>query len=81
MPLNTEILKQIVRSIATTQDDEIGCDGCFEEIDQFVELELAGKDPAEAMPLVQNHLSRCKCCREEFEALLDALKATSQSEA
>jgi predicted anti-sigma-YlaC factor YlaD len=35
---------------------------------------LAGKPAEEAMPLVQDHLHRCGPCREEFEALLDALK-------
>jgi predicted anti-sigma-YlaC factor YlaD len=27
------------------------------------------------MPLVQDHLGRCDDCREEFEALLAALRA------
>ena len=44
-------------------------------MDRFVEMELAGKDAAEAMPLVQDHLERCWPCREEFEALLAALGA------
>jgi hypothetical protein len=77
MTLNTEALKRIVRSIITTQDEEIGCDTCFDELDKFVEIELEGKNPDEALPLVRNHLNRCGHCREEFEALLDALKATS----
>jgi hypothetical protein len=75
MKLTTEKLKRIVRSIATTEDDEIGCDECFHEVDRFAEMELAGKNAAEAMPLVQAHLARCQNCRQEYEALLDALKA------
>ena len=27
---------------------EIGCDACFEELDRYVELELAGRDAAAA---------------------------------
>ncbi len=77
MQLKLDVLKKMVRAIATTTPDEIGCDECFNEIDRFVELELQGKNAAEAMPLVQAHLNRCMNCREEFEALLDALKATS----
>jgi hypothetical protein len=46
-------------------------------MDQFVDLTLAGKDAAEAMPLVQDHLNRCGDCREEFEALLAAVRAVS----
>jgi hypothetical protein len=68
-------VKQMARGIMTTRDDEIDCTECFEQVDQFVEMKLAGKNAAEAMPLVQDHLDRCGCCREEFEALLAALRA------
>jgi len=68
-------LKRIVHSALTARPDEIGCDDCFEQLDQFAEMVLAGKDVAEAMPLVQDHLNRCRDCREEFEALLAALRA------
>jgi predicted anti-sigma-YlaC factor YlaD len=44
-------------------------------MDQFVEMTLEGKKAAEALPLVEDHLMRCKDCREEFEALRSALEA------
>jgi len=75
MKIEPTILKQMVRGVMTTSEDEIGCDECFEQLDRFVEITLAGKDAAEAMPLVQNHLNRCGNCREEFEALLTTLRA------
>jgi predicted anti-sigma-YlaC factor YlaD len=65
----------MAREIITTRPDEIGCDECFEQLDRFVEMTLAGNNAAEAMPLVQDHLDRCHDCREEFEALLAALRA------
>ena len=73
--LEAQKLKQLVRRIMTTRPDEIGCDECFQQLDEFVEMTLDGKDAAEAMPLVQDHLERCGDCREEFEALLLALQA------
>jgi hypothetical protein len=73
--LDQQALKEMARGIMSTRPDEIGCAECFEQMDRFVEMELAGKDAAEAMPLVQDHLDRCGNCREEFEALLAALKA------
>jgi hypothetical protein len=75
--LNLDSLKKLVREILATTPDEIGCEECLEQLDRFVELELAGKSAAEALPLVQNHLERCVDCREEFEALLAALRAAS----
>ncbi len=73
--LEVQKLKGLVRAVMTTRPDEIGCEECFEELDRFVEMVLAGKDAAEAMPLVQDHLDRCHECKEEFEALLAALRA------
>jgi hypothetical protein len=77
MEVDLDKLKRMVRDIITARPDEIGCDECFEQLDRFVELKLAGKNAAEAMPLVQDHLKRCGNCREEFEALLAALRAIS----
>ena len=76
MALNLDTLKKMMHMVGSTRPDEIGCDDCFAQLDQFSELVLAGKNVAEAMPLVQDHLDRCMDCREEFEALLRALKAT-----
>ena len=73
--LDVATLRQMVHGIITTRPDEISCDECFEQLDRFVELELAGKNAAQAMPLVQDHLNRCRDCRQEFEALLTALRA------
>lgn len=70
-------IKKMVDMIAATRPDEIGCDECFEQLDRFAEEVLAGKDAAAAMPLVQDHLERCGDCREEFEALLAALRSTT----
>ena len=75
MSLEPTVLKRMVRAVITTRPDEIGCEECFEQLDRFVEMTLAGKNAAEAMPLVQDHLERCSDCREEFEALLAALHA------
>jgi len=73
--LDLEMLKGMVQEILSTRPDEIGCAECFEQLDRFVEMALAGKNAAEAMPLVQDHLNRCADCRQEFEALLAALRA------
>jgi predicted anti-sigma-YlaC factor YlaD len=78
MQLEPSMLKKLVHGIMTTRPDEIDCDECFEQLDRFTEEVLAGKDAAEAMPLVQDHLDHCKCCRQEFEALLDALRALEE---
>ena len=70
----------MVQEIAETRErGEIGCDECFEEVDRFIALQLAELDTSEAMPLVHEHLHLCGECREEFEALLTALRATGEA--
>lgn len=73
---NPDDLDKLVRVVALTREEEIGCEECFERLDRFVDMELAGLDAAAAMPLVQDHLEKCGDCREEFEMLLEALRAT-----
>ena len=75
--LDPDLLKEMARGIMTTRSDEIGCDGCFKQVDHFVDMVLEGKNAAAAIPLVQDHLNRCQDCREEYEALLAALRAVS----
>jgi len=75
MAIESKTLKTMVRKTLTTRPDEIGCAECMEQLDRFVEMRLAGKNASEAMPLVQDHLDRCRDCREEFEALMAALRA------
>ena len=53
---------------------EVGCDECFELIDQYVELELAGADVDAALPGFRAHLAGCPACREEHESLYELVK-------
>jgi hypothetical protein len=51
-------------------DPEVGCDVCFDELDRFVDLELAGRDADAAIPGLRAHLAGCPACREEHASLL-----------
>jgi hypothetical protein len=57
---------------------EIGCDECFEELDRYVDLELAGQDADTAVPGLRAHLEGCPACREEYKSLR-ALVSRTQS--
>lgn len=73
--IQSSTLKEILHRILRTQKEEIGCDTCYESLDRFVELELDGKDAAQALPLVRRHLELCSGCGEEYRALLAALQS------
>lgn len=74
MKISQETLRKIVEKLALTREEEIGCETCFQEVDRFVEMLLAGEDPKIVMPLVQHHLEICGNCHEEFDGLIDALR-------
>jgi len=74
MELTPDILKKLIKSAQMAADHEIGCNECFDELHEFAEMELAGKSPEEAKPLVKDHLDKCGSCREEYQALLEALR-------
>jgi bacterioferritin-associated ferredoxin len=75
MKLSSEDIKKLMEAVQKTREHELDCGHCYDELDQFIEMELSGKNAAEALPLVKDHLDRCGACREEYETLLEALKA------
>jgi hypothetical protein len=62
-------LKQALCRLLGPGEAEIGCDECFEQLDRYVELELAGEDADGAIPGLRAHLAGCPACREEHESL------------
>jgi hypothetical protein len=53
---------------------EVTCETCFEELDRYVELELAGADAERAVPGMRAHLEGCGACREEHDSLSTLLR-------
>ena len=62
-------LKQALGRLLGPAEPEVGCDVCFDELDRYVELELAGEDPDVAIPGLRAHLDGCPACCEEHESL------------
>jgi hypothetical protein len=62
-------LKQALGRLLGPAEAEVGCEACFDELDRYVELELAGKDADAAIPGLRAHLDGCPACREEHESL------------
>jgi hypothetical protein len=58
---------------------EISCERCFEELDRYVELELAGADVDAAFPGMRAHLNGCSACAEDHESLHALLRERAGS--
>jgi len=48
---------------------ELTCEQCFEELDRYVELVLAGEAADERIPGMRPHLDGCPACAEDFHSL------------
>jgi hypothetical protein len=55
---------------------ELSCEECFEELDRYVELEIAQADADVAIPGMRAHLKGCSACAEDHESLRAWLSAT-----
>ena len=58
---------------------EVTCEECFEHLDRYVELELAGAPADELVPGLRAHLVGCPACAEEHESLRALLELDSVS--
>jgi len=62
-------LKRSLTRLLGPGEPEVGCDECFDYLDRYVELELAGADADADVPGLGTHLAGCPACREEYESL------------
>ena len=60
---------QVLARLLGPAEPEVGCDVCFDDLDRYVELELAGADADVALPGLRAHLAGCPACREEHDSL------------
>ncbi len=74
MKLTHQQISNLIKLTVTTKNDSLGCDGCLELMDQFAQADLDGAEVPEALEAVRVHLEQCKCCNDEYEALIIALR-------
>jgi anti-sigma factor RsiW len=64
------------RTLLGPDGPQVTCDACFELLDEYVDLELAGADADARLPGMSAHLEGCPTCAEEHAALRE-LASTS----
>jgi len=60
---------ETLNSLLGPSGAEVGCDECFDRLDEYVEAELAARDLEQAFPGFRAHLAGCPACREDHESL------------
>lgn len=76
---NQARIKNLLRMVETTEQQELSCDEVFALLDQYVELIIDDENATDLLPLVKKHLDRCKDCHEEYEALVRVIEGTAAS--
>jgi len=57
---------------------ELDCEACFEQLDRYVELQVAGAGADEQIPGMRAHLQGCAACSEEHASLRALVTAGQQ---
>ena len=79
--LTTSLLDQGAATTGTADHDlftrllgpagpELTCERCFDQLDRYVELELADARADQQVPGMREHLQGCPACDEDHKSLL-----------
>ncbi len=79
MALNSEQVKQLLKMIRQTQDVELTCPECLDELDKYTQRILDGEPINGVLDAVREHLEACPCCNGQFELVLETLKAIEET--
>ena len=61
----------LIKRVLGPAGRELSCEQCFDQLDRYVELELAGADPDARIPGMRAHLDGCAACAEDYVSLRD----------
>jgi len=68
-----------LRTIATTEDDEVDCDALMQAAEDLVATGTRGDDLRAVLPDLALHLDHCPDCREWYDTLVAFARAESTS--
>jgi hypothetical protein len=63
--------RDVIARLLGPTGPQVTCDECFELLDRYVELEVAGADADARLPGLRTHLEGCPACHEDHESLRD----------
>ena len=72
-------VQELLTRLLGPSGPEVTCDECFELLDEYVELELAGEDADHRLPGMREHMQGCPACDEDHESLRDFVRLERHS--
>jgi hypothetical protein len=71
--------RELLRRLLGPSRPEVTCDECFEFLDEYVELELAGEDADRRLPGMREHMQGCPACHQDRESLREFVRLQASS--
>ena len=68
--------RELILRLLGPGEPEVTCEECFELLDQYVDLELAGEDADARLPGMRAHLQGCPACQEDHESLRELVASS-----
>ena len=63
--------RHLIARLLGPKGRQVTCEDCFELLDEYVDLEVAGQDADARLPGMREHLEGCPACHEDHESLRD----------
>jgi predicted anti-sigma-YlaC factor YlaD len=79
MGLNNDQIRNLLHLLTITREHELNCNEFLERMGEFAERDIAGLPIDDILRSVEHHLVMCAECREEYEALIAALKRMKEN--
>jgi hypothetical protein len=74
--MNRNDAREVLARLLGPGRPELTCEQCFEELDRYVEFEVAGADAEAKIPGMRAHLDGCPACAEDYESLKDLVTSS-----
>lgn len=61
---------RLIAALLGPAEPELTCEQCFDQLDRYVDLQVARADADSAVPGMRAHLAGCPACHEDHSSLL-----------
>ena len=62
---------KLIAALLGPTGPELTCEECFEHLNRYVDLALAGGECDQAVPGMRAHLIGCPACRDDHDSLVE----------
>jgi hypothetical protein len=69
--------QDLIRRLLGTAGQDAGCEGSHARLAEYIEGELTGREMADLLPAVAEHLRNCPACAEDYRGLVELVRGRS----